>query len=185
MKTSARKRIVNFLGFQVLWWTLFFGATSGTWLPSLLCLIAFFAIHFLWVCGPRWREEFFYILVLGTAGWAVDGFWNTVEVLQFKSLVHWAPVWLLCMWWAFAATVRHALAPLLRRPVLSAVLGALIAPIVYGFGIPAGLYGAPNGIVNFAVVIGFFWGTLMFALSLLSRKVFATESREDELTTLP
>ena len=44
---------------------------------------------------------------------------------------HGAPLWILCLWAAFALTLTRSLAWLMRRPWLAALLGALGAPLAY------------------------------------------------------
>src|SRR5271168_1295168 len=44
---------------------------------------------------------------------------------------HGAPLWILCLWAAFALTLMRSLAWLMRRPWLAVLAGALGGPLAY------------------------------------------------------
>jgi len=90
------------------------------------------------------------------------------------------PLWLLSLWPVFASAMRrgHSLEWLQSRPLLAAVIGAVVGPLSYAGG---GRLGALelDGLRSL-VTIGACWAFAMPALALLARRL---ERRDPEPTS--
>jgi hypothetical protein len=69
-----------------------------------------------------------------------------------------APIWLLAVWWIFAASIPHFFSWLRDRPLLAAALGAGCAPLSYFAGVKLGAISLPQGEWIFGFVVAAEWG---------------------------
>jgi len=131
------KLIVNALLFQLLWFT----AVQGNNYYAVAATTAFVVIHALAVVN-QWRE-WVAILTVTSLGYVLDSLLNTFGMFEFYGSgvinsgalqIHFAPLWLLCVWIAFSSTLNHSLNWLNSWPLLASLLGALIAPLSYYAG---------------------------------------------------
>lgn len=162
--------LINFVGFQSVWFLSLFGAgTHRSWLGAI-ALVAFTVWHFRAVPNPR--AEFVIVLVACAVGFVVDtGFIQAhllayAEPLPFASV---APYWILGMWVNFALTLNGSMRWLHGRYVLAALLGAIGGPMAYFAGIRLG---AAELLASDVVVYGALAAVWAVAVPLL---VVATE----------
>jgi hypothetical protein len=162
--------LINFFGFQSVWFLSLFGAgTQRSWLGAI-ALLAFTVWHFRAVPNPR--AEFVIVLVACAVGFVVDtGFIQAhllayAEPLPFASV---APYWILGMWVNFALTLNGSMRWLHGRYVLAALLGAIGGPMAYFAGIRLG---AAELLASDVVVYGALAAVWAVAVPLL---VVATE----------
>ena len=67
-------------------------------------------------------------------GWLADSCLVLTGLIAFPAYTHLggpSPVWMVALWVAFAATLRHSLGWLRGRWLLGAVLGAIGGPLAY------------------------------------------------------
>ncbi len=125
--TPAMTPITEKIWFNAIWFQLtWFCAVLGreTLLPLTLGMLA---LHFVLVRERVAELRALFPLVL--AGIAVDSLLSLAGVYEFTS---WTPIplWLCCLWVAFATTLNRSLNFLRRSPWLAAALGT-IAPLNY------------------------------------------------------
>lgn len=163
------RSILNVIGFQVTWWSLVLSASNGLEPLGWAVAVAYLVAHFQWalVPGEHLREA---KLVGGVAlaGWTVENLMQATGVVRFIGSEI-APVWLLFMWLAFAATLRHSFRGILSRPILAAPLGAVFGPVSYLAGIPFGLLEFPNLPLGLGLY-GVLWAGALVGISVLMRR---------------
>jgi hypothetical protein len=131
-----RRVLVEWLGFQAVWFASAIGAARGTALPGVLSG-AFFVTIILFT-APSVRRTGVMILSSGAIGalgesfLAIAGF--VTPAAASPALIA-APAWLVALWLAFGATIG-SLRPLLgTRPLLAAAgLGLVAGPLAYWAG---------------------------------------------------
>ena len=147
MKAAALGRaIANFAGFQVTWLACVGGAGYGYPLLGPLAAALWLALH-LTNLGRSSRDsrgraadranEIKLLAAAATAGYVLDGTLVLVGAIAFPD--HAGPAapttpWMVVLWAAFAATLRHSLDWARRRYLLGAVAGAVFGPLAYAAG---------------------------------------------------
>ena len=127
----AEKLWFNAIWFQGLWFCTVFGR------DSLLPLALLMLVLHVWLARGDWRGELRQLCLVGGLGIAADALLSAVGVFQFSGGVL-VPLWLCCLWLAFAATLRRSLGWLGARPRLASVAGAIAFPLNYWVGQRAG-----------------------------------------------
>lgn len=130
--TALVTNIGNALLFQALWFAAVLGAAAGWQWPPLLALLALLG----WSACRRldWRRD---LQVLGCGvivGMTFEVLWLGISGLQYQlmALDGLPPLWILCLWGAFAQTLLHSMAWMVKRP--------LMAVLFAGFGSVGSLY---------------------------------------------
>ncbi len=162
--------LINFLGFQSVWFLSLFGAgTHRSWLGAI-ALVAFTAWHFRSVANPR--AEIVIVLIACAVGFVVDTAFIQANLLAYAEPLPFAavaPYWILGMWVNFALTLNGSMRWLHGRYLLAAALGAIGGPLAYVAGIKLG---AAELLASGVVVYGVLAVVWALAVPLL---VLATE----------
>lgn len=107
---------LNLVGFQLIWWSLVLWGNAAV--PfALLLLLAHLVLH----SSPR--KELQLILVAALLGFAADSLLTLSGVFLFSPAYLLPPLWLLVLWFAFAATLNQTLNWFSRRYRLAALIG--------------------------------------------------------------
>lgn len=126
-------KLVNFVGFQVVWFAAVLGAAAGSpWLGPLAALM-WLAIHFSMVSDGR-RDEAGLVVCAAALGYLFDSTLFTaglLTVVPHGVLGGPSPMWVVALWAAFATTLRHSMGWLRGRLVLAAMAGAVFGPLAY------------------------------------------------------
>ncbi|HEY7775386.1 MAG TPA: DUF2878 domain-containing protein, partial [Kineobactrum sp.] len=119
------------LWFNAVWFqTLWFCAVLGR--DQLLAVtLGIIALHLVLV--PRRLAELRQLAVLGGLGIAVDAGLSLSGIFVFPGGVL-VPLWLCCLWLAFATTLGRSLAAFGPRPWLAALAGGIVVPLNYFAG---------------------------------------------------
>lgn len=162
----------NALWFQSTWFCTVLGRDE--WLPLAFAMIA---LH-LWLVRDVWRE----LLILSTIasiGIAVDASLSYGDFFQFSNgaLV---PLWLCCLWLAFATTMTRSLAWLGPHPLWAALAGAVVIPLNYWAGQRLGAVDFPQPLALTLVVMGTTWALLLPVMYRLAARL---KEAEPELAT--
>ena len=144
MKAAAPGRaIANLAGFQVIWIVCAGGAGYGYPLLGPLAAVLWMALH-LANLGRNSRaprafaadraKELKLLAAAAAAGYVLDSALVLGGVIAFPD--HAGPAapttpWMVALWAAFAATLRHSLDWARRRYALGAVAGAVFGPLAY------------------------------------------------------
>lgn len=143
----------NAVWFQSTWFCTVLGRDA--FLPLAMVLIA---LHLVLV-RDVWRE----LLVLSTI--AAIGI-ATDAVLSYAGLFHFSgdvlvPLWLCCLWLAFATTLTRSLAWLGRHPSWVTIAGALALPLNYWAGQRLGAVDFPQPLLLTLVAMSAAWAVLL------------------------
>ena len=123
--------LVNIAFNQVVWFLCILGGNAG----------AVFALPFLLgniLLSPCRRADGQMVALLLTIGIVVDGILQAVGFITFKSPGFPIPLWLAVVWAALAFLPHHSLSWMKKRPLLSALFGALGGPLAYWAGVRLG-----------------------------------------------
>lgn len=122
----------NLVLYQATWLAAVAGAGRGLWWPGLVVLAVFAVLQ---LGLSQWRRADACLFVgVSLLGFVLDSTFVQFGLMRFQAPVPWpgfAPVWMVALWTSFALTLNHSLAFLQARPGLSAVLGAVGAPLAY------------------------------------------------------
>lgn len=160
--------LINFIAFQVGWFSAVLSAAAGYPLVGLAVMVAVIGLHLFRSARPR--REATLVLACGLLG----GIWDSVLVAMgwvgynAGMVLPWlAPYWIVAMWMLFATTLNESLGWLKGRYVAAVLLGLAGGPLAY-------LTGAKlNGILLLEpraalVALGLGWGIMMPVLLKLA-----------------
>ena len=164
MRSTNYAKWQNFLLFQLIWFIATLGRESLEWLLILL-LVAHLSI-----CADRKAELRIMVLCAGL-GSGADMTLTLMGVFVFSpapSLLP-IPIWLIALWFGFAATLRHSLSYLVTRPTIAILAAGIAAPISYGAGMRLGAVDFGLDTPFTIVLIGGLWTVLMAVFILICR----------------
>jgi hypothetical protein len=120
------KMLLNGLLFQLGWFACVLGGDS--W--ALIATTIIFVVHQVFFVTKN--SEWLGISAIVFIGFIVDNMLAYFQVFQFQSATLFnIPIWLLCIWALFAATLVHSLSWLRQNLLLSIVLAAFAGPASY------------------------------------------------------
>lgn len=114
---------VNLIGFNIAWWSAILLRQDAVVILGLL-LTAHIAGH-----RQPWQEGRA-LVVCGLLGFMVDLLLTRLGLFRFAGS-EWPPLWLLLLWFCFAATLRQSLCFFRSRLRLAAVCGAVSGSLTY------------------------------------------------------
>ncbi|MGL5291593.1 MAG: DUF2878 domain-containing protein [Vibrionaceae bacterium] len=163
--------IHNIVLFQLLWFVAVLGAEQYVFGVALLLLL-----HLFW-CTNR-VAELFVMLTASAAGIVCDSMLTMAGIYIFPSEPSFFPIplWLIGLWLGFAATLRHSMAPLLRRAKLFTVLVIVGAPLSYLAAEKLGAAEFPLGDLKTSLLVGGYWAVLSPLFVMLTRQSTKLES---------
>ena len=130
--THWQRILLNVVIFQLGWALCILGGNKIAVIYTLLAIVVH-RVFFLKGSCEAWV-----IVVFTLVGSCWDTLLMHVGVISFSvnSLI--IPPWLFCLWLLFSCTLNHSLAWLKNKLLLSALLGAVMAPLSYLAGIKLG-----------------------------------------------
>ena len=153
------KSAANFLGFQLIWWLMVLFQNQYVWVALILFVCHFFMVKHPWIEGGT-------LLGVACAGIALDSLLTISGMFAFpqQSIMSGLipiPIWLVALWISFAATLRHSLSYLARRPMIASILGGVGGPLSYlaGERFGAVVFGYSSGLT--LILLAFLWALLM------------------------
>ncbi len=140
------RTVANFAGFQAMWFACIVGAGQGYPMLGPFAVLGWLALHLAYLSGngPDARSrranraaEVKLLTAAAMLGYACDSVLVLGGALAFPD--HAGPAapttpWMVALWMAFAATLRHSLNWTRRRYALGAVAGAIFGPLAYTAG---------------------------------------------------
>ncbi|MCP4323932.1 MAG: DUF2878 domain-containing protein [Alteromonadales bacterium] len=146
--------IINLLGFDFIWFGLVYW--GNIFIPLALLLLG---LHIYFISNTK-LKEIYLICAVASIGILVDSALQYFGVFIFPQLKI-LPLWLITLWFCFAATLCHSLKILQSSKLLQWLVGAFLAPISYlgGNELSAVTFGLNT--VNTFVLLSFLWGALM------------------------
>ena len=153
----------NAVWFQATWFCCVLGREP--WVPiSLLSL----ALHFYLVSDRG--LEFRRLLPVAMAGIGVDLMLTLAGVFDFGSATV-VPLWLIVLWWVFAAALYRSFAKIGQSMWLAAVLGGIAVPFNYMVGAGLGAVSLPLGEMLSVAVLVVIWIGLLPLLYRISHRM--------------
>ena len=167
---SWLKTVINVVLFQLCWLACVVGGNQWA-LAALLLLVV---VHAGWIVeSDQLLNEMRLVLPLISLGILFDTVLMQIEWILFPQPSGVTiPFWLMALWLAFASTVRHSMAGLLKKPAVAVLFGALGAPWSYYLGHQLG---AVSVTMNALIAISLFWGLLLLAVCVQLRKTEAAD----------
>jgi hypothetical protein len=166
MPTVKYPLIVNLALYQCIWFMAVLAQEKSE--PFLILLLL---IH-LYLVADR-GVELRLMLWCAAIGVTTDSLLSLAGVYSFSQLPAFFPIplWLVAIWFGFAATLRHSLKIVMKKPLLAIPAGALLAPLSY---LTAGKLGAVSFPLDYlwtCVILGLVWSVLMFLMLTVCRLV--------------
>jgi len=163
--------IINFVVFQVAWFTCVLGAAYGMpWQAFLFVLIA--VVTQLILNNLHLKSEVLLIVLIAIIGVIFDQMIINHQLVAYKS--HgWSdaivPIWIIGLWIAFASTINFSLRWLRPYPFIAILLGAIGGPLAY---LGAEKLGAVTLLVSpdSIIVLAIGWGLLMPVMLKVAQK---------------
>lgn len=161
---------VNFILFQAGWFICVIAAAQNYSAVAVLSCAAIIGLHLTLLDDIK--AELQLIAVTGCIGFGVDSLHIALEVFQANpgAELPLAPLWLVALWMLFAISLRHSLAWLADRPAISAMLGAMFAPLAYYAGHNLGAIHLPQtDMLTSLVAIALAWALVTPGLFVLAK----------------
>jgi hypothetical protein len=164
--------LANLIAFYVVWVATALGAARGApWLGPV-AVAAWLTLH-LRACGPHRGAELRLLATAGVMGYATDSILVLAGLIEFPPQARLgapATVWMVGLWLAFAATLRHAFGWLRGRLALAAALGTVGGPLAYWAGARMGALTLASAAPLWLAVV---WALATPALAWLAARVEA------------
>lgn len=168
---------INAVVYQCVW----FGSVilqDGFLIPAIMLI----SLHVWLVNDPG--KELSVMLVCGSAGVLTDMTLTAAGLFVFEPAlsVSGLPLWLVSIWIAFVATLRHCFRFLVDRAVLGIVMAALGAPLSYLAAARLGAVEFPHGMLVTWVTLVPVWACLMAGFIAVTRSIegmFGKEKRRN------
>jgi hypothetical protein len=164
-----RKKLLNFVGFQVGWFSCALGA-AGDW-PLLGPLVVGVLLTLQLSQVPSPGKQFRFLLAATLLGWLVDSGLGGAGVFVFpfgSGLAGLCPLWMAALWANFAGTLHLSLDWLRGRYWLASGLGACGGPLAYYGGQRLGAMQLGSNAAISLLVIAVEWALVTPALVYLS-----------------
>ena len=181
LTASLIKRVWNVVSANIGWLACVFGAAWGHhWLGWLVVGILF-VIH---ITAIEKRQIRLIFIVAATAiiiGFVTDTaliIIGTVEPNRWLMPAPLMPLWDLVIWANFSLILNMSLRFLQKRPLISAVLGALCAPGTYYAAGRLGALHFSEPVLNNLLWVGVLWFFAMPCLSLMARYFYHSSEKK-------
>ena len=143
----------NALWFQSVWFCTVLGRDSFLPLAIILLLVHIWLVH-------DYRVELRQLAVIGGIGIGADAALSAAGVFEFSDSVL-VPLWLCCLWLAFAAVLGRSLAWLGVRPLVASLAGAIAFPLNYWAGLRLGAVEFGYSLPATMVILAVTWAVLL------------------------
>lgn len=164
--------ITNVLLFQVGWLVCVLGGSFWGGIFTLVAIIFHFSIS-----GQRFADTTAVLIAL------VLGFIHEMLLLhggyiQFVGSAYLPPLWLLCLWVLLGITLNHSLVWIYSRPLWSALLGAISAPLSYLAGVKLSSAEWSSPLLVVLPIIAILWLVVLPLHRFLSLRVLSYVQRK-------
>ena len=161
----TQKPWVNFIGFQVYWWSCILLQNYAFFICAVLL-----SLHLYYHSNAR--QEFKSLVVLGIAGFSVDFILALFDWFQFNSEpAYIPPFWLLLLWFGFATNVTTLSNMFNKKWYVMAFAGATLAPLSYLAAAKLGAVSLPAGYLYTWLALVPVWFLLLPSLFFSQYKI--------------
>ena len=160
---------INYIAFYVVWVVCILSVHHSRHVLAISIALLFCILHLIFVCKD-WRREIPFIAALTAYGAVNESLLSFLGAVSYEGAL-WMGVswWTLILWAAFATTYWHAFSWMASKPLLSALLGATVAPICYAWMNRMGAIEYPNGETTAMLAIGAVWACSLPCTFFISR----------------
>lgn len=154
------------------------------WLVCILCgsfwagIFTLAAIIFHFVIVPQWREDAVAVVIAIALGLLHDLLLLHSGHIQFAESSYLPPLWLVCLWVLLGITLNHSLVWIYSRPLWSALLGAIAAPLSYLAGVKLSSAEWSSPLVEVLPIIAILWLVILPLHRFLSLRVLSYVQRK-------
>ena len=153
----------NAMWFQATWVCCVLGREP--WVPVALASLA---LHFFLVESAA--VEFRRLLPVALMGIAVDVTLTVLGVFNFPGVTL-VPLWLIVLWWVFAAAIYRSFAKIGESLWLAGLLGGIAVPFNYMVGAGFGAVSLPHGNTVTVLILVGVWMVLLPLLYRISQRM--------------
>jgi hypothetical protein len=161
----------NAIWFQSIWFATVLGQSA--FLPLAVGLLL---VHLLLTVDRR--TEMLQMAAVGGLGIVVDAVLSATGVYQFPDGVL-VPLWLMCLWFGFAAVLARSLAYLGTRPLFAALAGAIAFPLNYWAGQRLGAVEFAHSLTLTLPIIAACWVIALPLMFRMTRLLLPRERAEE------
>lgn len=163
--------IANALLFQVGWFVCILCGSLWAGIFTLAAITGHFII------SRQRREDAIAVLFAIALGVLHDSLLLHSGQIQFSESAYLPPLWLVCLWALLGITLNHSLVWIYSRPLWSALLGAIAAPLSYlaGVGLSSAEWSSP--LVEVLPIIAILWLIVLPLHRFLSLRVLSYVQR--------
>lgn len=161
-KLARWKLIANAVLFQLIW----FVCVQGDNVAALLATGIGLTIHWCWF--SRRLKEWSLVLVFISIGIVWESIVSSTALIRFSNsmllgaeALAIAPLWLVCLWAAFAITLKHSMAWLANSTLLRSLLCFVFVPCSYYAGALLSNSAFPLGTSTGLAAEAFIWAILL------------------------
>ncbi len=156
----------NALWFQSVWFCTVLGREDFLPLALALLLLHLWLVH-------DYRVELRQLAIIGGIGIGADAALSIGGVFEFPhdALV---PLWLCCLWLAFAAALGRSLAWLGNRPLVASLVGAIAFPLNYWAGLRLGAVEFGYSLPATMAILAVTWAVLLPLMFRLTTRLAPT-----------
>jgi O-antigen/teichoic acid export membrane protein len=156
---------------------------NAMWLGLVLIGDLFIPVAVVWLVShvyaqERRSKEVLLLLSISLVGVLVDSVLTLATFFVFKDHIL-IPVWLIFLWFCFAATVNHSLS-FLKRNNWFQVLAGVCAPLSYLAGARFEKVELPYGWIHSYLVLAAVWVALMLLFYAIRNRIFEQEKVKNE-----
>lgn len=162
-------KLINFITFQVGWFSCVLSAANGMPWLGLVVVSAIVVNHVARASWPAHEAQLVFLAVV--FGLVFDSLLVSTGWLRYSNdalLSNIAPYWILAMWALFATTLNSSMSWLKNKLILASVLGAIFGPLSYMAGQRLGaieLVDSSKATIALALIWSMAMPLLMFAAS--------------------
>jgi hypothetical protein len=160
----------NAIWFQSIWFCTVLGREQFLPLTIGLLLLHIWLVH-------DYRVELRQLAVVGGIGIMADAVLSAVGVFEFSGSVL-VPLWLCCLWLAFAAVLGRSLAWLGVRPLVAAIAGAIAFPLNYWAGLRLGAVEFGYSLPVTMAILAITWAVVLPLMFLLTARLAAASDNK-------
>lgn len=164
--------ITNALLFQAGW---FVCILCGSFWAGIFTLAA---IIFHFVISRQRRDDAVAVLIAIALGLVHDSLLLHSGYIRFVESAYLPPLWLVCLWALLGITLNHSLVWIYSRPLWSALLGAIAAPLSYLAGVSLSSAEWSSPLVEVLPIIAILWLVVLPLHRFLSLRVLSYVQRK-------
>ncbi|TBR38445.1 DUF2878 domain-containing protein [Marinomonas agarivorans] len=161
LKSQKKRAIINAILFQIVWFICVMA--SNTLAVFALCLFCVF--HHVFIMGKK--KEWGFIVAFSLVGICIDSLSQALNVIHFShaivltETIQIVPIWMMCLWVAFASTIAHGLFWLHYRFKLALCTGLFVVPFSYYAGALLSNSTIVSSTWLFLSIVGIAWSVLL------------------------